>query len=340
MEKWRWLERVIASAQPTDVGEQPDEFLPVRQIRTPPAAAAAAAAASAVISQLIGHAARVAAFVDAAACFLLFLDTTTRRLRNGGGGGEEDELLLAVAVAAADEAVADAAPAEDGARGAALPAPARGRGRRRLLPATAAGRPQAVGLRRHALQVLVPGPGVVVLLLLLVLPRPPRTRRSPVLLPRAELPLLQQEPAQRHPHGGRLRLRLLHLPTRRRGRWPAEDRVHGHDARVGGDRRGGEAELLVAVCFVLDDLGLHGWRQRLRLRKVLGGTLAGVLHDADDRLSPSRGFQDFFTSQTWFCGFFFCVLSGKWRRERRRALSRCGMMSPNPRRVRRGLAGG
>ncbi|PWZ33480.1 hypothetical protein Zm00014a_026129 [Zea mays] len=140
MESWtdRVLERVVAPAQPTDVGEQPDELLLVRQVRTPPAAAA-----STVISQLMRHAACLAA----AASFIHFLVTPTRtkRIRNGG---EEHELLLAVAVAAADEAVADAAPAEDGARGAALPAPARGRGRRRL----PAGRPQAVALRRHALQ--------------------------------------------------------------------------------------------------------------------------------------------------------------------------------------------
>nr|ACF81817.1 unknown [Zea mays] len=196
---------------------------------------------------------RHAACLAVAASFIHFLvtPTRTRRIRNGG---EEHELLLAVAVAAADEAVADAAPAEDGARGAALPAPARGRGRRRL----PAGRPQAVALRRHALQVLVPGAAAAAggVVLVLVLPRL-RTRRSPVRLPRAELPLLQQEPAQRHPQGGRLRLLLLLLPQR--GRGPAEDRVHGHDARAGGDRRNGEAELVAVLV-----LGLHGWRQGLR----------------------------------------------------------------------------
>jgi len=37
------LERVIAPAQPADVGEQPDKLLLVRQVRAPPAAASAAA---------------------------------------------------------------------------------------------------------------------------------------------------------------------------------------------------------------------------------------------------------------------------------------------------------
>lgn len=257
---------MIAPPQPTDVGEQPDELLLVGKIRSPTAAAAAAAAALAVIAPAV---AAGVALADAAAavCIVVVLGRVRRR-GAAAGGVEEHELLLAVALAPADEALADAAPPEHRPRGAALPAPPRGRRRRRRLPARS---PEAVALRRHPLQ-----------LALVVRPPPLRLhrRRSRALpLPRPELPLFQQQPAQRHPQGCRLRLILLlllhHRLPRRRGHRPIKHRVHGHDERVRGERRDGEGEtptiILHLVLPVHSCDGGGGWS-----RGVLVGAAAVV----------------------------------------------------------------
>lgn len=196
-------EREVAPVEHGGVGEQPNEVLLVRQERPPALRGTAALITVDVIAPGVGT--TTGGGGGSAGGTLhgtspLVVPAPGRPAGGGGGGGaQEDELLLAVALAPPDDEAGP--PPEHGPRGAALLAPRRARGGRRRPP----GGPGAEHLRRHRVEVVD-----------IVARGRWRWRRRRILVH-------QQEPSQRHPRGGRLRLRGRSSP--RRGPRPAEDWV-------------------------------------------------------------------------------------------------------------------